>query len=71
MAIDRLRGLCCEILAAGLDGGHCASLEVIDPRAGRLETLVLLALLCDGDRQRLLGSVERSHGIAHLLIEDH
>jgi hypothetical protein len=39
---DRLRGLCCEILAAGLDRGDRSRLEIIDPGAGRIQPLAFL-----------------------------
>ena len=67
---DRLCGFCCEVVAAGLDRGNGPRFEVVDPGAGRVQPLALLALLCDGDRHRFLGSVERTGRVAHLLIED-
>jgi hypothetical protein len=67
---DGLRRLCREVVAFGRDGGNGARLEILDPGPGRVQLLPLLALLRDGDRQRVLSSVERPGSIAHLLVED-
>ena len=57
---DGRRGLCREVVAFGRDGGNGTRLGILDPGASRVQPLALLALLRDGDRQRLLSSVERS-----------
>jgi hypothetical protein len=67
---DGLRGLCREVVASGRDGDNRTRLQILDPGPGRVQPLPLLAFLRDGDRQRLLGSVERPGSIAHLLVED-
>jgi hypothetical protein len=67
---DGFCGLCREVAASGRDGGNGTRLQILDPGPGRVQPLPLLALLDDGDRQRLLGSVERPGSIAHLLVED-
>lgn len=67
---NSLCGLCREVVAFGRDGGNGTRLEILDPGPSCVQPLPLLALLGDGDRQRLFGSVERPGGIAHLLVED-
>ena len=68
---DCLSRLGCKVVTAGFDGGDGARFQILDPGARCFQPPAFLVLLCDGDRQRLFGSVERPGGITHLLVEDY